>query len=371
MKRFALVVTTLLACSSSGSNPPPADAGPDVDLAAYEAAVKSAKWSLLPNGPQVSGGAKMDDVYFVNASLGFAASGPDSALFRTKDGGASWQQVFTHKGTYFRAVLFLDEKHGFAGNLGAGLTPSIDDTTVLYETKDGGDAWAPVTGIQGPAPAGICNLTAASSTAIFAVGRANGPAHLIASSDAGATWTSTDLAAQMSMLIDARFTSATEGLIVGQNKGSPSVCTILKTTDGGQSWNKVFSSTTKNSLCWKVQFPSAKVGYVSVEDGAGGPPTFVKTTDGGDSWTELPLPTNASPKGGYPALGIGFATDNVGWVSSEDDTLPTYYTTDGGQSWTEDATLKAPINRFRFVDRRTAYAIGGAVWKLSIPWTGN
>ena len=37
-------------------------------------------------------------------------------------------------------------------------------------------------------------------------------------------------------------------------------------------------------------------------------------------------------------------------------------------TWTVDATLKSPVNRFRFVDKNTAYAVGGAVWKLSVVW---
>jgi hypothetical protein len=33
-----------------------------------------------------------------------------------------------------------------------------------------------------------------------------------------------------------------------------------------------------------------------------------------------------------------------------------------------DPVLKSPINRFRFVDERTAYAIGGSVYKMTIDW---
>jgi hypothetical protein len=64
---------------------------------------------------------------------------------------------------------------------------------------------------------------------------------------------------------------------------------------------------------------------------------------------------------------VGFITDNVGWVSPEDASLPTYVTADGGQSWKVDPALKSPINRFRFVDTNTAYAVGASVWKLTIP----
>lgn len=388
---FAPVV--LAGCSSSSSSPAVADTGTDDTLVAdtalpgddadgavdpntpYEHAVMAASWTVLPTGPKVAGGAKQDDVFFTSPSVGYAASGPKSALFQTTDGGATWKNVFTHTGTFFRAVHFLDDKHGFAGNLGTGLTTSIDDPTIIYETLDSGATWkgvdtAKIAGYPTDPAVGVCNFAAVDDKHVFAVGRANGPAYIFASSDAGATWTTWDLTAQMSMLIDAHFTSPTEGIVAGQNAGTPAVCTIVHTADGGKTWDKVFSSTTRNGLCWKLSFPSDKVGYVSVQDEAVGPPTFGKTTDGGKTWVEMPLPLIAdNPKKGYPAIGIGFITDNVGWVAPEDATMPAYRTTDGGVTWTVDDALEAPINRFRFVDKKTAYAIGASVWKLSIDWT--
>lgn len=335
---------------------------------AYEQAVAAATWTILPKGPTVGGGAKQDDIFFVSPTVGFAASGPKFSILKTDDGGATWTTSWNHPGTYFRALLFTDPQHGFAGNLGAGLSPSISDANVLYETKDGGGTWNPVTNITGPAPQGICNLAAADANNLFGVGRANGPAHLVQSTDGGATWTSKDLAQWFTMLIDVRFTSATEGIVAGMDKSSH--CAVMRTTDGGATFSPAFTSATNNSLCWKLNFPSAQVGFVAVQDAAGGPGTFGKTTDGGKTWQELPLPQSGAPKAGYPAIGVGFITENVGWMSAEDPSLPSYRTLDGGTTWEVDAALKSPINRFRFVDKNTAYAIGGSVWKLDIAYTG-
>ena len=44
-------------------------------------------------------------------------------------------------------------------------------------------------------------------------------------------------------------------------------------------------------------------------------------------------------------------------------------THDGGDSWVEEPNLKGPINRFRFVDANTAYAVGADVWKLDVVYT--
>ena len=381
MKRLAaLPFAVLLACSSTSGVPsdpgtdggvsPEASVSPDAGLdpkAALADAVRATAWKTLDAAPKVTGGAKQDDIFFTSKTRGFAVSGQASAIYRTEDGGATWKKVFERKGTFFRAVLFTNDMHGFAGNLGAGLTPSIDDTTALYETKDGGDIWAPVTAITGPSVPGICNLTALDAKHVYAVGRANAPAGMLATSDGGATWTASDMSASFSMLIDARFTSPTEGILAGQNAGGTGVCTIQRTTDGGKTMQTVFSSKTKNSLCWKLHFPTPEVGYVAVQDTTSGPPSFGKTTDGGKTWTELPLPDDGNPKAGYATIGIGFLSAEVGWVVASDPRKPSYRTFDGGLTWETAPDIAAPINRFRFVDKTTAYAIGASVWKLELP----
>lgn len=376
MKRLVALALVTVACSSSApADPvPTTDAGTTNDAGVDAAdpratladAVRATAWERLEQGPRVKGG-KQDDVFFSSKTRGFAVNGQESSVFRTDDGGATWRNVFTHPGTFFRSVLFVDDAHGFAGNLGAGLSASISDPTALYETKDGGDTWAPVTAIDGPAMPGVCNLTAADKTHLFAVGRTNGPAFVMASADGGTSWKTTDLSKTMAMLIDARFTSENEGILAGQNAEGARVCTIYRTTDGGKTLSPVFSSKTRNSLCWKLDFPTSEIGYVAIQDTSSGPPTFGKTTDGGKTWTELPLPDGGNPNAGYSAIGIGFLTPEIGWVVGSDAKKPAYRTFDGGLTWEEEPSKITPINRFRFVDENTAYAIGGWVWKLSLP----
>ncbi|MFO0662928.1 MAG: hypothetical protein U0174_03200 [Polyangiaceae bacterium] len=364
-----------VACSSSDPTTPPptstqdastVDAKPDASAPSYEEVVAGARWTKLEAGPKVPQG-KQDDIFFTSAKRGFAVSGGNSSVYRTEDGGATWKVVFKKATAYFRAVYFLDEMHGFVGNLGPDLSPSITDTTVLYETKDGGENWAPVTNITGSTPKGICNLAPIDATHLAAIGRTNGPAHLITSSDAGANWVSVDLKDHLSMAIDAHFSSPSEGVVVGQGV-SPTKCTIIRTEDGGKTFSNVFTATSNNSLCWKVNFPSPMVGYVAIQQTSSGPPAFAKTTDGGKTWKEMPLPQQGSATKGYAAIAIGFITDKIGWVAPESKSVPAYRTLDGGETWEVDDSITPPINRFRFIDKQTAYAIGGAVWKLEIPW---
>lgn len=352
------------AAGAAGSGGAGAQAGAGGAGAApsFADAVRSVSWTQLPAAPSVAGGAKQDDIFFLDENVGFVASGPTYSLLRTDDGGANWTTMFNSPGTLFRAVVFLDAMHGFAGNIGTGLAPSITDDNVIYRTVDGGATWTAVANISGPTPKGICNFSAVDKQHVFAVGRANAPAHLVHSSDGGETWVSKDLSAWFFMAIDLRFTSATDGIVAGMKDNR---CTIMRTTDGGDSFTQVFQSNTTGSLCWKIDFPSADVGYVTVQDTLSGPGTFAKTTDGGQTFQEMPLPTGDS----YPGIGVGFITPEIGWMVSGSAQLPVYRTFDGGQTWEQEPALLGPINRFRFVSPTKGYAVGASVWKLEVPYS--
>ena len=56
-------------------------------------------------------------------------------IFRTADGGRSWERVRDTPGTYFRAIGMLDARTGFAGNIGTDYFPGVTDTNPLYRTS--------------------------------------------------------------------------------------------------------------------------------------------------------------------------------------------------------------------------------------------
>jgi photosystem II stability/assembly factor-like uncharacterized protein len=323
-----------------------------------DAAILAASWKELANAPKVQG--KQDDVYFVNPDFGISVNGL-GRIHRTSDGGASFEQVVDQPGTYFRAVLMLDESHGFVGNIGPDYYPGVTDAIPLYETNDGGDNWTPVTNITGPPPKGICNFSKLDDQHLFASGRVGGPSFFLKSSDGGTSWTSKELTSQIGMLIDSHFTTPLEGVLLGGTSSTAPYTLILRTTDGGENWTPVFEGTHPGELGWKFSFPSELIGYASVI-GQSSPSTFLKTTDGGATWQELPLID--SP---YSAKGIGFITENIGWIGGDNPGgQPALRTANGGSTWEPIDGLGPLINRFRFVDGPTGYAIGMTVYKLDI-----
>src|SRR6187431_3084902 len=106
-----------------------------------------AGWDALPNAPFAKG--RHDDVFFVDQDLGWVVNGYGE-IFRTTDGGDSWEPQLLEPSIYFRAVGFANPMKGWAGNL--------NGSPLLYSTTNGGATWTPMDNIPAPRPTGICGI---------------------------------------------------------------------------------------------------------------------------------------------------------------------------------------------------------------------
>ncbi len=315
-------------------------------------------WQTLSNAPF---GSRKNDAVFINDNLGWIVSGAGEA-HRTTDGGATWELMFSSDNTFFRSVAFIDSLNGFIGNLGPDEYggPTITDDNLIYRTTDGGLNWAPIENISGETGRGICGLMALESGHVYAVGRVRGPSFFMKSTDAGETWISTNMIFHAMGLIDVQFFNPDTGIIVGLTHSEHLLSSgiVIKTVNGGETWEDVYTSEREGEWCWKISFPSRKTGYVSLQRNIGYPVNLIKTTDGGNSWFEK-LVFNRE----YFVQGIGFANDTLGWIGGN-STQTTYQTTDGGNTWSP-ANFGVRINRFRFVDESSGYAAGQTIYKYT------
>jgi photosystem II stability/assembly factor-like uncharacterized protein len=334
-----------------------------------------AKWQKLET---VAFKGKQDDIFFLNPNLGWYVNGIGK-IYKTTDGGKTWVEKLSKPGTYFRTIGFVDEKLGYAGNVGTDYFPGVTDTTPLYLTNDGGDTWNAVAGIDGPAVKGLCAIDIVRTryinagvledrTIIHAGGRVGGPAFLMRSLDGGKTWKSTDLSAHTKMILDVKFFNENEGFVMGATDSSSenSNALIIATKDGGATWKKVFQSNRKWENTWKASFPTRNVGYVTIQnynpDKTDSQRYVAKTTDGGATWKEIPL-VNEHP---VRQFGVAFADEKLGWVGT---TNGGYETADGGATW-KLVELGRAVNKIRMVkdgDGFVGYAIGVDVRKISVP----
>ena len=328
-------------------------------------------WEKLNTEPYPG---KQDDIFFINETTGWYVNGFGS-IFHTKDGGATWLKQLEAKGSFFRTIAFLDEKTGFVGTVGTDYFPNVTDTIPLYGTVDGGTTWHPVP-YNGPYVKGLCAIDVVKEqyinhgeigykTHLFAVGRVGSPANIMISHDAGKTWFSQEMDSPAKMLFDIKMLNKMEGFVCAATDEdiTKSNALILRTVDGGKSWQEVYRSQRPFETTWKVSFPSEKVGYVTIQSYNPDPEVkqqrIAKTTDGGKTWTEVDLVVDHAAR----QFGIGFIDEEVGFVG----TVQTgFKTEDGGKTWSK-TDLGVACNKIRIYssDEKTyGYAIGVHVLKL-------
>jgi photosystem II stability/assembly factor-like uncharacterized protein len=317
---------------------------------------------------------KQDDIAFINEKEGWYVNGYGS-IYHTQNGGETWEKQLEKKGTFFRCIAFVDSLRGFAGTVGTDYFPDVTDTIPLYGTTDGGKTWNPVS-YAGPYVKGLCAMDIVKEQYInhgkidykihiFGVGRVGSPANMMVSHDGGLTWTSNSMNKECKMLFDIKMFDKNTGFACAASDEDmgKSNALILKTSNGGKTWKKVYQSKRPFEGTWKASFPTEKTGYVTIQSYNPDPNVkqqrIAKTTDGGETWKEINLVENA----GAREFGIGFIDENHGFVGTMNSG---YETKDGGLTWTP-INLGMACNKIRIYrdanGKIYGYAIGVDVMK--------
>ena len=254
--------------------------------------------------------------------------------------------------------------------MGPGYFPNVADKQPLYLTGDGGEHWSPVTPTAGRQIIGVCAIDIlkvdGKVVAVRAGGRVGGPAGMLESFDEGRTFQARDMRNVTGVILDIHFVDADVGFIAGASEAEEDKAhaRILKTTDGGKTWRAVFDSDRAGDNNWKLAFPSASVGYGTIisyqapNSEARG--YVVKTTDGGEHWQRLKV----TDDGQWVPYGINFLDETHGWVGGS---TGGFETRDGGQTW-ERVEMGSSTNKIRFVKRpdgtASVFAIGQSLYRL-------
>lgn len=325
---------------------------------------------------------KQDDIQFITPKLGWYVNG-GGKIFKTVDAGQTWELKLHKPGTYFRCLMFVDEKLGFAGNIGPDYFPNVTDAAPLYRTRDGGETWEVVQGVEAPAVVGLCSMQVLrvpyinagnldERIRLIAVGRVGGPAVCIVSDDLGETWKHLSLPKSCAMGLDVHFFDFDRGYIASASDKNvqDSTALVIGTEDGGKTWREVYKGTRSFELTWKMSFPSKDIGFVTVQsyqpDDSQSKRFVLKTEDGGKSWKELLLVDDFKVR----EFGIAFIDEKRGWVGA----MPHgFKTEDGGESWQKEEFGNA-VNKIRVLKDETGtylHAIGVEVHRLEIAKQGQ
>lgn len=151
-----------------------------------------------------------------------------------------------------------------------------------------------------------------------------------------------DISPDVDEMLNDVFTINPEVVVVVGNNG-----TILKTTDGGETWQQKLSGT--NESLWRVEFPTPEIGYITGDSGI-----ILKSTDSGETWTPFNIENNYSFYGFDLSCvdeNLLFASSNQGMIKSED----------GGETWSEINTPEYSRN-IQFLNENVGYA-GTVLWE--------
>ncbi|MFZ4399926.1 MAG: YCF48-related protein [Bacteroidales bacterium] len=248
---------------------------------------------VCTHSPVTIGWEEINGICFTSNNVGYATGGYSGGLganggyiLKTTNGGNSWYNLAYIGSKYFNAISFVDSTTGFlAGAYG-----------LMYKINDNGNA----------------NLL--SSGFFYDLRAVNFPEDSI-------------------------------GFIIGNSGAGPQYGygRILKSTDGGLSWQQKNISATNN---WYMSscFIDSNNGYVCTRSG------LLKTTDGGDTWNIISSVVGAFWSVSFSDINHGIAVGQAGLI---------YTTNDGGVNWYSDCCNTFCDNKsVCYSDATTAYIVG-------------
>lgn len=293
------------------------------------------------------------DVQFIGDDTAIACGAPhwdqsskDSirTIIKTCDGGDTWNSLNVPLTETFNKIFFLDNETAWAaGQHGA-----------MVMTTDGGENWT-----------SINTGTTNEITGIFFISMTNGwiittrpteyddfydeyinwEGKVFYTNNGGSSWVSQPLPDSISVLNDIHFFNENTGIIIGRKfVGAPEFDNefrgvILKTTDGGSTWQEHYrflptGSSNPDYNPTSIKFVDELHGWIAgaLMNPSLDPGNIYYTADGGNTWTKQQL----SFLSGISDFlrDIDFIDDLHGYAVGSDYSNPKIYRTmDGGATW--------------------------------------
>ncbi|MBL8016649.1 MAG: T9SS type A sorting domain-containing protein, partial [Ignavibacteria bacterium] len=224
----------------------------------------------------------INSVYFFNSLTGFA-SGDNTAIFKTTNGGVNWLDISPAGETAnFEEIVMFDISAGIA-------LSDLRGNSGIFRTVNGGLNWTRLTN------PGISFLytTAArlneSNAIVFGTDVSNNTFHAYKSTDKGASWITAFSSDSLEFFSSFTVNSQT----VFAMSMSMNNFYIVKTTDGGDTWSIQKCNDIEPFGLWLNQctFINSLTGYAAGTQYAS--PGYIgrifKTTNGGQNWTYTQL----------------------------------------------------------------------------------
>jgi photosystem II stability/assembly factor-like uncharacterized protein len=256
----------------------------------------------------------------------------DCTALRSDDGGATfrrlpWMPLHASCPSPIAALHFPTSEVGYL----------LQEDGTVHHSDDGGSSWDPISSVPLSAPGALGGARAATDL-FFSdanTGFLTTSDGIYRSADGGNSW---ELVSNWPDLSGLLFVDAGIGYAVGLGQ------TVVKTTDGGQTWNR---------SAVDVPGPALSLSSITCLDAdhclTGGERVLV-TTDGGDSWSAMPVSV-AQP------LAVDYASPGGAVVAGAEGAIST--SSDGGASWSSvGGRLDGAFTRLTGDSAFLAFAIG-------------
>jgi photosystem II stability/assembly factor-like uncharacterized protein len=268
----------------------------------------------------------LNAVHLVDSEVGFAV-GNRGIIFRTTNGGTSWDLLPGRTTRHLYGVHFSDKNVGIA----------VGSHGTIIRTTDGGENWTRVVPYQ---------------------------------------YTVDPLALRGVFLISSQIAVVVGGVQIGENGLYGEQGLILLTNDGGATWEACPRSKEIEGLN-AVHFVNGLgiavggLSYYNLYDGVYVMSSIIVRTDnGGKTWIQqqspLENPDSRIQPWGNPVWDVCFS-DNLHGIIIGGPGVPPFFTDDGGAFWNTGQPCKPPHTNWYsvcFVEENTTVAVGGN-WNLA------
>jgi len=273
--------------------------------------VNGTDWRLLA----VPGAEAIDfrDIHAFDASTAIvmgAGPGAASRMYRTRDGGATWQLLITNPDAegFWDALAFWDARNGIV------FGDPVRGAFQVLVTSDGGDSWQAIEDPVGLAAlpqegafaaSGTCLSVAGERDAWFVTGGA-AQSRVFRSADRGRSWQAASLpipaAGASKGAFSVAFLDKQRGVVAGGDYKEVALPTLngARSDNGGASWTAA-PIAPPGFMSAVVPLPGAKDTFVSAGLAGSG-----YSRDGGKTWTVIDREIKLNA--------IGFTKSGTGWA---------------------------------------------------------
>jgi photosystem II stability/assembly factor-like uncharacterized protein len=158
-----------------------------------------------------------------------------------------------------------------------------------FITNDGVNSWQTLFTLQQGWDDAYFSVDFVSEDTLFLCGFGDAHPILVKSFDGGQTFDVDTLDLYGHIAEKVYFVDHSTGFLL-VNKYETNAGFIYKTTDAGANWYPTLINDTNSSSYKNIFFPTADVGYVV---GSGKYTTILKTLDGGESWDPIDIPCSS------------------------------------------------------------------------------